>query len=181
MIEFDSNGRWHGKGVLPGPLKERAFDSRWLKDFIHEIREAGIHYAKALGNDGRFLGMEKIGVVEQLEDILSGFFWWYRNVLDGKPDSFQASNGRYGVQFEGYTWLANGTADAADFGTGGFRDWFNKKLLPLAAALITTYGEAAVDGVVGIDELAPICNLLDDGVNETLGAMCALKWGGPDD
>lgn len=180
MLIFEQKGTWKGKGVLSDRFCGAAALPELLHVLIKETKEAGRIYENLVNSDGRLIGQERHDLAEELEDLLGGYLYLYRYLLDAGDKPFQAefceSGLGFAAQFDGYAWRAQGVLRKKAL-SGSFADWFNTGLLAKTSSLVKQFGAALADGVVNPEEKEAVCRELNEAVYLVLCADKGLKSG----
>lgn len=180
MLVFEDNYTWRGKGILSGRFADCNGLADMFSSLIKETKEVGQVFGRFVSSDRKLIGQERYDLAEELEDLLGGYFYLYRQILGtGKPafsSEFCNGNNTFSVQFDGYTWRAEGTL-RQNAVTGSFVEWFNTSLLKKTSVLIQKFGTSLADGVLDAAEREAVCLELNAAVARILCADKGLKSG----
>ncbi|MBI9104839.1 MAG: hypothetical protein JEY99_20655 [Spirochaetales bacterium] len=180
IITFGNDWGWQGKGILSQRIRESKTVKEQFSAIIEEIKEAGKVYQRLMNNDNKLIGQERHILSDELDDLLGGFFFLYKQIMQVGDNPFYAQfsvkNEMFIVEFNDINWKAEGTLRKNGI-SGSFEEWFNNILLTQTGNFIKDYGKFFSDGVLDYTEKELLLRGLNGLISQILAAEKGLKSG----
>ncbi len=163
--EFQVDGELNvrGKGSLSNAHKQMGPDvtlGLCISKAVASYQSIDKEYKKAIANDGKIVGTERTDILEEIDLFLDLLIVLWRQVDEEKrrdiliPLENKQSGFHMNIRERNQLWEAQGKLNQMMVRpVRNFRDIYNNRLAPEIIGLLKTYGEAAADGVIDINEI----------------------------
>jgi len=164
-ILFNPDGSWHSKGKFPQMLKDMTNIALWTRVFFKEFNEVGKKYSNFISNDGRLVGQEKISLIKELDDVISGLILFRAYITNEKKGTILSLKNKFNFvftfNFDEFGWNASGKVDHKyGFNIKNFMVWYNGMMGKLKE-VFTSYSDFMSDDILDQTETEKLCRLLD--------------------
>lgn len=166
-FEFDEEFNLTGEGSLTGALKELEEETvaQCLRASIVSFRQVEESYLRAISNDGKIIGGERIDLLERIDDFLNLILLLYCLLFTDDREEVHIS-----IKDEVKDFYVNFTIRVTHWASGGrltddmvrpvrqFRKIFTEKLAPEVSHFLSDYKAALKDRRIDEQEAVQLKN-----------------------
>jgi hypothetical protein len=172
-IEFYTNDRWRGGGLIPPELRRIDDLSAWIALFLSFCAKLGKEYAVFSSNDGALIGQEKASLARRLEAIIGALAVFHLYCSEGNSKSFDSLadsvNYSFSLKVDYNTWQGKGVIKTDEsIRRAGFAAWYKDVLCRKLKEAFHFYAEANSDGVVTPTEQRKLIGFVEQIIADVL-------------